>query len=208
MVSQGRSSEGIREASRAAELDPLSAQVLNNYALVLTYARKYEEAADQARRALELEPSAEGHQYLGQAYLFKGKFGDAIQELQTALDLLGGCGRTAPNLSRLGIAYARAGQRDKALGILEDMKRLVASGDQTLTGYAVSIAYLYGELGDHDRAFESLERARQEHEYVLTNLRVNPLVDSLRSDPRFQQTAEEGGAGGVMVRERAILRSA
>jgi Tfp pilus assembly protein PilF len=193
---QGRATEAIPEARRAAELDPLSALVLNNYGLVLFYARHYAPAAEQARKALELEPNAEGHQRLGQAYLFQGRLADAIQEFQAALGLLGGRGRVAPNLARMGFAYARAGQRDEALKILEDMKRRVASGDNALIGYEINLAILCTGLGDKDQAFVWLERAYEERDYFVTNLRVAPFFDALRPDPRFTQLLKKVGLGG------------
>jgi tetratricopeptide (TPR) repeat protein len=193
LVTQGRSTEGIREARRAAELDPLSAQGLLNYSLVLCLARQYGPAAEQARKALELEPSAQGHQVLAQAYLFQDRFADAVQEFQTALDLLGGRGRVAVNLSRLGYTYALAGRRPEALKILDDLKARAARRDSGLIGYAVHLAILYAGLGEKDQAFEWLEKAYQEHDNALTSLRVYPFFDPLRSDPRFTQLLKKMG---------------
>jgi serine/threonine-protein kinase len=202
MGAQGRFPEAIREHRRAAELDPLSTLVLRTYSFLLTNARQFAPAAEQARQALELEPtSASGHQVLGDAYLFQGRFADAVQEFQTALDLLGGRGRVAPNLGRMGVAYARAGRRDEALKILEDMKRRVASGDTALIGHEISLARLYSALGEEDQAFVWLERAYQERDYDLNTLRVSPYFDALRSDPRYPQLLKRLGLEGSSVRD-------
>jgi tetratricopeptide (TPR) repeat protein len=186
LAHDGRFKEGIAEASRAAELDPLSVQVMVNFASVLMQNRQYEGAAEQARRALELEPnSAEARQQLGTADLYQGKFADAIREYQTALDLLGGRGRVAPNRVRLGFAYARSGRRKDALKIVEDLKSAAARGEIPPGGFAVWLAFLCGELGDKDQAFTLLDRAYKEHDFVLVGIQRNGLADSLRSDPRY-----------------------
>jgi serine/threonine protein kinase/tetratricopeptide (TPR) repeat protein len=190
----GRTQESLREASRAAELDPLSAQVLINYGIALTHTGQYEAAAAQVRKALELEPnSADAHQRLGEAYLHLGHFADAIREFQTTRSLLGRRGRVVPVLVRLGIAYARSGHREQALQILENLKSAEARGETPPSGFAVNLAYLYGELGDKDRAFLLLDKAYQEHDHNLTNLRVNPLGEPLRSDPRFKPLLKKVG---------------
>ena len=194
LVEQGRSTEGIREARRAAELDPLSPLVLLSYSFVLFNARQYGPAAEQARKALELEPtSVLGHERLGVAYLFQDRFADAIREFQTALGLLGGRGREAPNLSRLGYTYARAGRRPEALQMLDQVKALATSGENVTGGYATSLAELYAGLGDKDQAFAWLARAYEEHDFTLTNLRVYPFFDPLRSNPRFKQLLKKMG---------------
>jgi tetratricopeptide (TPR) repeat protein len=184
----------ITHGSRAAEIDPLSAVVFTNYAALLSYARQYKAAGVQARKALELEPSsAEGHMRLGDSYLHLGMFADAIREFQNARSLLGNRGRVAPVGMRLGLAYARSGRRGEALQILEELKAAEAKGENATSGYALNLAYLHAELGEKDQAFALLERAYQEHEHVLTNLKVNPLVDPLRSDPRFQPLLKKVG---------------
>ena len=190
---QGRSTEAIREARRAAELDPLSAQVLLISSQVLSGVRQYERALEQARKALDLEPSAQGHQRLATVYLWQNKFADAIREFQTALGLLGGRGRVGVVLARLGYTYARAGRRDEALKILEDMKRRVASGDKALIGHEIHLANLYTGLGDKDQAFAWLARAYQAHDFGLANLRVEAFFDPLRSDVRFKELLKKMG---------------
>jgi TolB-like protein len=195
LVLQGRFPEGIREARRAAALDPLSTQVLLSYSELLSLARQYGPALEQARTALELEPSAQGHQRLATAYLFQDRFADAIREYQTALGLLGGRGREAGNLARLGYAYARAGRRPEALHMLDQIQALAPSVDSVSGGYELALADLYAALGDKDQAFVWLERAYQERDYNLNNLRVNPFFDPLRPDPRFTQLLKKVGLG-------------
>jgi TolB-like protein/tRNA A-37 threonylcarbamoyl transferase component Bud32/Tfp pilus assembly protein PilF len=188
LATRGRYPEAMREARRAAELDPLSAQVLLSYNFVLGCARQYGAAAEQARKALQLEASPVGHERLGSAYLGQGRFTDAIREFQAAL-ALGGRRREAFNLSLLGAAYARAGRRQEALKILEDLKHLAAaSGDSTQT-FGLPFARLYAALEERDQALAWLERAYQEHDVALTNLQgcSGQVWNPLRSDPRFRE---------------------
>jgi len=189
---RGRSAEGPREAYRGAELDPLSAQVLNAYSLVLFNARQYGPAVEQARKALELESSSAGHLRLGEAYLFQDRLDDAIQEFQITLKLLGGRGRVSAGLSHLGYAYALAGRRHEAFTMLNQIKALATDGESVRRA-SLWLAQLYGVLGEKDQAFAWLERAYQGHHYGLTSVRVSPFYDPLRSDPRFKLLLKKMG---------------
>jgi Flp pilus assembly protein TadD len=93
----------------------------------------------------------------------------------------------------MGTAYARAGRRDEALRILDQLKALATSGDSVPGGYEFNLAGLYGFVGEKDQAFALLERAYQGHEWAMTNLRVNQFFDPLRSDPRFQELLKRVG---------------
>jgi tetratricopeptide (TPR) repeat protein len=80
----------------------------------------------------------------------------------------------------LGVAYAKAGEREKAQAILNELRRS--------TGYVSpgELAALYAALGELEQAFASLERAYAAHDLQLQYLGVDPMLDPLRSDPRFQ----------------------
>jgi len=120
---------------------------------------------------------AEAHFHLGLAYEGKGAYGDAIRELTKAAELFGDRSLTA----WVGRVYALSGRRAQALKVLEDMLEL--SKQQQVSPY--SIASLYATLGEKDRAFEWLEKVYQERNYYVVFLNVDPVLDSLRADPRF-----------------------
>jgi hypothetical protein len=86
-------------------------------------------------------------------------------------------------MAYLGSAHARAGNLDVASGILED---LLSRSDREAVAPRC-FAYLYGAMGERDRAFEWMEKAYEARDSGLFFMRVNPLYDPLRSDPRFHE---------------------
>jgi Flp pilus assembly protein TadD len=104
---------------------------------------------------------------------------EAINELQKACELSVG---NTEALSFLGFAYAAAGNRDQALEMLVELSEL--SKHSHVPPYHFAI--VYAGLGDNDRAFEWLERSFEKHAVDLFTLRVEPMFDGLRSDPRFE----------------------
>ncbi len=179
----GRFDEGIAEAKRARDLDPLSLPVNNALAGRLLVAGRVGEALEQVRKTLEMDPHfAPAHQTLGWAYLNQGKQKEAIREFQQALQL---SGNTATDFTLdLAFAYAVGGKRDEARRILTTLKQqhekgLVPSG---------SVAILYGALGELNEAFAWLEKAYQEHDPELTYINVpGRRFEPLRRDPRFKK---------------------
>ena len=101
----------------------------------------------------------------------------AIREYREAVNLGGG----PLALSALGGAYALSGRRVEAQKTLEELKTLAKQ--RYVPPYY--IATIYQDLGEKDQAFEWLEKAYADRSWDLTFLRVNPSLDSLRSDPRF-----------------------
>jgi Flp pilus assembly protein TadD len=132
------------------------------------------------RRALELDPQkAAPHWWLGLTYAEQGRFDEAIREHEQALAL---SRRSPAHLGSLGGVYARQGQRARALAVLEELQSLEKQGYVTPAAFV----FVYAGLGDKDRAFEWLEKAAQDQTNLMQYLRVFPLLDPLRSDPRFE----------------------
>jgi eukaryotic-like serine/threonine-protein kinase len=161
-------------------LDPLSAYNNTTAGWVFYCARKYDRAAQQCQKALELAPNFDGaHACLGYSYLGNGAYQQAIDEFQKALALSGG---DAVRAVWLGRAYAQGGDRPNALKVLAQLQ------DQLKRGYIPPyfIATLYVALGDNEKGFFWLERAYAERDLYLAWIKFDPAVDPLRSDPRFQ----------------------
>jgi tetratricopeptide (TPR) repeat protein len=182
-----RFDEALAERKRAQQLDPLTASITADVGYPLYYARQYDQAIEEFRRALELDPSyGWGHLFIGQVYLQKGMYEEAIAECQKALASIGSSTRV---LATLGHIYAVSGKRAEALDMLDQlMKR---SKQSYVSPYF--IALIYTGLGDKDQTFAWLEKAYEERFPYLVLLKVEPVFDSLRSDPRFQDLLRRVG---------------
>jgi tetratricopeptide (TPR) repeat protein len=135
-------------------------------------------AIEQLRKTIEMEPAfAQAHWELGIVYVRKGAFADATFEFQKATAF-------SPKVTEykggLGYAYAREDRKAQARELLAELKEL--SKRRYVSG--CDLASIYAGLGEKDQAFAWLERAYEDHDFILTTLRVHPLFDSLRSDPR------------------------
>ncbi len=145
----------------------------------LYLARRYDEAIDEIRKALDLDPNfATGHWWLGLPYEQKAMHREAIAEFQKAFDLSGG---NPSARGPLGHAYALSGNREKALQTVASLREL------TKRHYVAPFdtALIYAGLGDQDRALEWLEKAFEDRSWAMVFLKVDPRFDNLRSDPRF-----------------------
>jgi TolB-like protein/Flp pilus assembly protein TadD len=183
----GRLDDAIAERKICAKLDPLSPQSVANVGYPYYYARQYDEAISHYRASLELDPRYSwSHLWIGQAYLQKGMYKEAIDEINQAIVLSGGDIRAK---ATLGYAYALAGQRDEALKQLAELQR--ASKDRYVSPYFVALVQI--GLHDDDQAFSSLQKAVEEHHPYLTLIRVEPVFDRLRPDPRFQSLLQRIG---------------
>jgi tetratricopeptide (TPR) repeat protein len=180
LAEMGRLDEARTAIRKAQELDPLSLMINNSVGSVFLWTRQYDQAIDQLRKTLEIDPNfAFAHRNLGHAYMKKGMFKEAIAEMQKALALFKG---STEYLGWLGNTYAVSGRRGEALKILDELKQL----SQRKYVSPADFARVYIGLGDKDQAFTWLERAYEERSSFLTDLKVAPMFDSLRSDPRFQ----------------------
>jgi TolB-like protein/Tfp pilus assembly protein PilF len=177
-----RFEESAAQAQRAQELDPVS-PLINSWAgSAYFFAGRVEEAMASWQKALELEPSSwYASTVLARAYVTEGMYQQAITELQKAMIF----NATEPFvLGALAHAYARAGQREEALKLVRELKRIEAERGIIPT---FSFVWAYAGLGDNGQAFAWLERSYQERRERLVWLNVDPLLEPLRSDPRFQE---------------------
>ena len=176
---QGRHDESLREIERAAELDPLSLIINTDSGKCLYMARRYDEAVEQLRRTLELDPSYfMARIWLGLAYEGKGLHGEALAEFEKAKalseDMMWAQGYTA-------YVYGVQGRRSEARKLVHEL--LAPSRQDQIDPTAVVSAYI--GLGEKDQAFAWLEKEYQTRSVGLTSLKVFPVYDALRDDPRF-----------------------
>lgn len=176
LINSGRVEEGLAEARRAVELDPLSPSVNQGLGWALYMSRQYDRAIQQFLREIDAFPDfTQSYASLGLAYTAKGKHREAIEVLEKALRLTGG---DPPLAALLAHAHAAAGDRAYARHRLDEFKKR-----QDIT--PIVFALLYMDLGDKDGAFEWFARAVEQHSMFIDELKVEPMYDSLHSDPRF-----------------------
>jgi TolB-like protein/tetratricopeptide (TPR) repeat protein len=176
----GRLDRALQEANRAVQLDPLSLIIRTTHAGVFWLSRRWDQAKECCHKALELDSSFAALRWmLAHVYQAKGTYDDAIRERQHAMELSGG----APVfLAELGESYAVAGKKQEALQILEQLGKL--SGSSYVMPYW--LALIHAGLKQNDAAFACLEAAYRERSATLALLRMDPRLDCLRDDPRFQ----------------------
>jgi TolB-like protein/DNA-binding winged helix-turn-helix (wHTH) protein len=175
-----RHAEAIAEAQRGAELDPLSPIISAEGPFRYYFARRHDEAIRGFRDTVSLFPEfAIAYGGLGLAYEANGMYQEAIASYQKARSL---SGASAAELAALGQAYAKGGIRGYYLWELQRLR------EESKHRYvrAADFAYLFADLGENDEAFSCLERAYRDRDWHLALLQIHPLLDPLRSDPRFQ----------------------
>ena len=177
LVAMGRFDEAIAEARRAQELEPLSFISNSHIGWILYFAGRYDEAIEHCKKLLDVDPNFfPARRYLGLVYEQKGMYKEAIAEFQQAAKLSGSPLMT----SLLAHAYAASGNRAEA-------ERLLVELGQQKQRYVspYTVATIYAGLGQKDQAFKWLDKAFEERDIWLMNLRVDPLFKPLRSDGRF-----------------------
>ena len=175
---QQRYDEALVLVKRAQELDPMAHRT--DVASALLRAGRYEEALEEALRAVDFEPEfARGHAVLGWAYIRNGKAKEGVAELEEAL-------RRAPTsnfcLAQLGQAYAECGMPEKAHEMLRQLEEI---GTQRYVS-PYHLAYVYTGLGDADRAMDLLEQSYRERAGGVYGIKGSFLFVPLRSHPRFK----------------------
>jgi TolB-like protein/DNA-binding winged helix-turn-helix (wHTH) protein/Tfp pilus assembly protein PilF len=183
----GRTEESLAESRRALELEPLNLVINIHLGWHYLYARQYDEAIEQYRRTLELDPGfPQAKRYAAWAFLQKGRHADAIAALQAVLSALG---RKPEVEAELGHALAVAGRRAEARTVLEGLTQL--SSSRYVSPY--SVALVHAGLGDRDQALAWLDKAYAERSDYMPYLGLEPMLDSLRSDPRFDALVRRVG---------------
>jgi tetratricopeptide (TPR) repeat protein len=174
--------EQIEEALRLDSMTPIVPQTLN---WTLYYARRYTESIAATERLLAREPNyGLSHTFLSLVLSTVGRFDEAISAAKKAVRLLS---RSPYTLSRLAAAYAAAGRREETEQVLEELREI--SNTRYVSPYLV--ATVYANLGERERAFADLERALSIRDGRLVWLGVDPSLDSLRQDARFQNLLRE-----------------
>ena len=182
LATMGRPEEAMANYRRALELDPLSPTINTALGQAFYYTRQYDQAIEQLRKTLELDPDLNfARAFLALAYIQKSMNEEAITEFAKSLVISPG---HVWALADLGYAYAVAGRRTEAQRMLDQLKKQLSR--QKFVP-ADAMGHIYVGLGEKGKAFEWLEKGYESHSLGLAgvDLKVDPLWDPLRSDPRF-----------------------
>ena len=179
LAAAGRFEESIAEASRGRQLDPVSPIITAGVSWMNHFARKHEQAAAMADATMAIEPDfVIAHARRGVAFKHLGDYGQAAVEMGRCLML---SPDNPDHLAQLGQIHALQGRRDAAHQVIARLKKLAA----TRFVPAYDLALVHAALGERDAAIEWLQRAYDERYGPLVFLRVDPDIDGVRGDPRF-----------------------
>jgi TolB-like protein/DNA-binding winged helix-turn-helix (wHTH) protein len=187
LLAMGRNTEGFAELRQAQTLDPLSPMIATFIGKAYYYSRENRQAIAQYRKVLEATP----HFPVAQNFLVEtlertGMFEQALAEIATT-NQYARLPTDAPDLRR---SY----QKDGGKGYLRERIQQIQHDPQgEAGGLSGGSAALYAVLGDKGNAFEMLERAYDRHEMWMVYLKVDPVWDNLRPDPRFQKLLQRVG---------------
>jgi serine/threonine protein kinase/Tfp pilus assembly protein PilF len=178
LMAMGRFPESLRELQLAAELDPLSLIISTSIGWHHYLVRDFDRAIEQINRTLEMDSNFYSARHvLGRAYEKKRMYEEALTEFQKASALYD---QNTTILAEFGYTYAVSGQTEEARRVLKELmepsKKYVSSFD---------IATIHTGLGEREEAFYWLEKAYEEHSGLLVYLKVDPIFDPIRPDPRF-----------------------
>ncbi len=184
----GRFDEALAEMERARELNPFSLAINTSIAYLFYFAHQHDQAIRQCLKALELDANFHwAYDVQGLAYLRKEEFEESISSLQQAVSL---SDSSVNYVCHLAQAYAQAGKTEEAQKILEDL--LVKSENDNMPFH--EIALIYRALGQRERALSFLERASEEQLFVVSAAKMDPRMDSFRTDPLYAEVLEKIGA--------------
>jgi eukaryotic-like serine/threonine-protein kinase len=179
LLIMGHHKEAMAEAQLAVELDPLSAPLNFKLGQKLYFRRDYDRAIEQLQRAQELDPNfASTHMMLALVYGGKAMYEESLATCEKVAAL---CGDSSFSRALPSLIVAIAGKTDEAKKILNELKKRPKLDPLSL----IELAQTYSVMGEKTEAFEFLEAAYQERDFLLIFLSVIPAFDNLRSDPRF-----------------------
>jgi len=185
LVLFGHGDEALRQVERANQIDPFFPGLQLHTGRIYFFLRDYDRARSQFAKTLELHPGyAAAHEYFGDACQMSGMPAEAIVQWRAALALSG-----EPEQARLLEETFAASGLDAAVRALarkqlEQLQEKTARGEH-VPAYHYMMAYM--RLGDTEQAFSWMAKTVEERSWFALQLRINPLLDGLRGEPRFEE---------------------
>jgi len=182
----GRKDEAFREIKRAEQLDPLSLVIINNIAENYIDQGDLNSAARECQRMFDLDPGFwPAHQTLAIVLIKQGRYDEALAEAQKSTQF---SNRGNASLALLGHVYARLGRRTEADAIIKELEKRYT--DKSADGRDLAVAYAGF---DKDQAFAWLEKAFADRSSFLVFLKLEPLLEPLQSDERWNDLERRVG---------------
>ncbi len=182
----GRFDEAFAEIERARQLDPLSLIIASDRAEILYLSRGYERAIEQCRKVLEVDPNfPQAHYLLVFSYAQQGRFAEALADIGTWRN----SDETPWSLMLGAYINGRSGQQEKARQALQKLEQL--NRRRPIDPGSILIAHV--GMGNKEAAFSWFEKAYTARSAALSSLKVNPIYDPLRDDPRFRDLLRRAG---------------
>ena len=180
LANMGRVEEGLQETKRAQELDPLSLIINTTLGWQFYLARRSDQAIDQLRKVLDMDAKfTPARRILEEVYAQSGKQKEAVEEREKVLSLSG-----SPELAAsIAEDFSRSGYKGVQQSWLDGLTEISKHG--YVSSYNIAEGYM--RLEHKEKALEWLEKAYDEHDSGLVSIAVEPMFDSLRSEPRFKE---------------------
>lgn len=171
----GRHEEALAELRRALDIEPFSPIINRSYGDNLLYARRYDESIAQYKKTLSLDANFSSvYPFLSTAYWMKGDYAESVEQFAKYREVQG----RQPEAALVRESFSKGGW--------EGFLRMRIAGLRGSTTDSYITATYHGALGEKDQAFAKLNKAPENHEFGILLLKVDPRLDPLRLDPRFQ----------------------
>lgn len=178
LAAMGRSNQAIEEAERAREIAHRARRIDVAAGAIYYWARRYDKAVELIRPSASSDPM--DNFLLGWAYVGESKWQEAINAFGTIVPLTD---RDAGDVMSLAYAYASDGRRTDVPPMLEEVRQRTTL--MYVPVYRIAATYL--AMGDKEHALEWLEKANTDDRSWMVWIKVDPVMDPLRCDPRFQE---------------------
>jgi DNA-binding winged helix-turn-helix (wHTH) protein/TolB-like protein/Flp pilus assembly protein TadD len=180
LMTSGRFNEALPQMKRAQELDPHNIPINRAIGKLYYFMRQYDKAMEHYQNLLVLEPNDQGTRgSIADIYEQKGMYAEAVEERLKNASLNNGL--SPEEIEESKEAFRVSGWQ----GFLQIRRARMEERAKKETVVPTNVALLYARLGDKDRAFAWLEKAINERDPSVVRLKIDPMYDSLRSDPRY-----------------------
>ena len=185
---RGRFEEAFRESDKAVRLDPLSLIIAADRGMLLYYARDYDRAVEQFRLILEMDPDFPRGHMIQLVYAEKRMYPEALADIEISKRLFG----EGPwYWSAKARVFGQSGNEAEARQALEELEKM--NKQHPVDPGALAWAHL--GMGHQEEGLRWLEKAHEQHSNAMTILKVEPIYDPVRKEPKFQELLRRVGLG-------------